>query len=486
VTEAARIAKARRDTAEAIRLADELRRRFPDNAAGYQIGAAAARELLQLDEAAAIIVEGTARFPTEAWPVTEAARIAKARGDTDEVARLAAALRRRFPDNAAGYQIGAAAARDRITRITGARERADVAIRLAAELRSRRLTCPLKNRTALRVAIDPIWSRINPFAKAFARSIADGGFEVYDYNYKTDLPENMDAIILHWPVLFFAEQSERKTLELNRILDAWQAAKRNRGLRLVWVAHDVRPPDTQAHRSSLTELFLATLDGIIYLSERSRGIIHETYGSSVPNELICVHGHYRDDQLSNPQPSPPIESGIRLGYFGLVRPYKGLEELIRSMGELVESPAHLTITGCGLDQAYAVEIEARAAGQPEIRLDLHSDLVPEAELEAAIDEVHGVVLPYRDILNSGSALLALSRNRPVLAPRLGSLPELQDQVGKSWLHLYDGPLKPEFLRSFVDRLHIALPEQCDLSAYDWAPIGQSLCRFIDRICADGE
>src|SRR3546814_10110494 len=56
------------------------------------------------------------------------------------------------------------------------------------------------------------------------------------------------------------------------------------------------------------------------------------------------------------------------------------------------------------------------------------------------DEADAVVLPYRDIVNSGSALLALSRFRPVIAPRLGSLIELQGQVGEDWLWLYDGPL----------------------------------------------
>jgi beta-1,4-mannosyltransferase len=154
------------------------------------------------------------------------------------------------------------------------------------------------------------------------------------------------------------------------------------------------------------------------------------------------------------------------------------------MGELAGSRLTLNVTGFKVDLAYAAMIETMAAGRPEIRLDLRSNLLPEADLEAAIDEIHGVVLPYRDILNSGSSLLALSRNRPVLAPRLGSLPEMQAHVGKDWLHLYDGALSAEVLRSFADRLHSVSLNPCNLSAYDWAPIAQSLHRFIDEICAD--
>ena len=158
--------------------------------------------------------------------------------------------------------------------------------------------------------------------------------------------------------------------------------------------------------------------------------------------------------------------------------------LIRCTRDLTRSQATLTVIGFRFDQAYARKIEAMTAGRPEIRLDLRSDFVPQADLEAAIDDLHGVILPYREILNSGSALFALSRNRPVLAPHLGSLPELQARVGKNWLHLYDGTLSLAFLQSFVESLRTAWSKPCDLSAYDWAPIGQSLRRFIDQICAD--
>ena len=51
-----------------------------------------------------------------------------------------------------------------------------------------------------------------------------------------------------------------------------------------------------------------------------------------------------------------------------------------------------------------------------------------------------VVLPYRDILNSGSAVLALSFDRPVLVPRRGSLGDLQNHVGRQWVRTYEGDI----------------------------------------------
>ena len=62
-----------------------------------------------------------------------------------------------------------------------------------------------------------------------------------------------------------------------------------------------------------------------------------------------------------------------------------------------------------------------------------------------IDANDAVVLPYRNILNSGVALHSLARNKPILAPRTGSLPELQQTVGGDWVHLFDGDISAEGL-----------------------------------------
>src|SRR3546814_12030359 len=109
---------------------------------------------------------------------------------------------------------------------------------------------------------------------------------------------------------------------------------------------------------------------------------------------------------------------------------------------------------------------------------LQLEYLSDAEIERITDEADAVVLPYRDIVNSGSALLALSRFRPVIAPRLGSLIELQGQVGEDWLWLYDGPLTGERMREGIEwvrnKQRISPPV---LSAPEWTQIGEKLGRF---------
>jgi beta-1,4-mannosyltransferase len=137
-----------------------------------------------------------------------------------------------------------------------------------------------RSRSGLRIAIAPIQAA-NTFVKAFAQSIAEGGYEVRGCNYQTDPQENTNVLVLHWPDDFFREQTEQRTLELECLLDTWRSAKLHHGLRLVWVAHNLMPHDAQANGSGLTERFLTVLDGIIYLSERSRKL------GPRPNKVIA-------------------------------------------------------------------------------------------------------------------------------------------------------------------------------------------------------
>ena len=95
-----------------------------------------------------------------------------------------------------------------------------------------------------------------------------------------------------------------------------------------------------------------------------------------------------------------------------------------------------------------------------------------------------MVLPYRAILNSGAAIFALSRARPVLAPNTGSLPELQAIVGSDWLHLYDGEISVDAVEKFADWLkHKPNLERPDLSRLSWERVGKDIAGLIDRLTA---
>jgi hypothetical protein len=94
--------------------------------------------------------------------------------------------------------------------------------------------------------------------------------------------------------------------------------------------------------------------------------------------------------------------------------------------------------------------------------------VADEDICSLFDAADVVVLPYEDVLNSGSAILALSLDKPVIAPLVGSFPDLQSMVGNDWVHLYQTPIDRPKLEATIlwlrlRRTHLALEKSPDLS-----------------------
>ena len=55
------------------------------------------------------------------------------------------------------------------------------------------------------------------------------------------------------------------------------------------------------------------------------------------------------------------------------------------------------------------------------------EFIPAEELQVYLNAADVVVLPYKDILTSGAAVLAMSFGKPVIAPKLGCVAELIEE-----------------------------------------------------------
>jgi hypothetical protein len=91
-----------------------------------------------------------------------------------------------------------------------------------------------------------------------------------------------------------------------------------------------------------------------------------------------------------------------------------------------------------------------AAVESDRRIQVFPEFIDDSKVQYYLGAADLVVLPFADILNSGSALLALSFDRPILVPHLGALPELQERLGSDWVRTYSGPLTAEVLCSAIE------------------------------------
>jgi glycosyltransferase involved in cell wall biosynthesis len=149
--------------------------------------------------------------------------------------------------------------------------------------------------------------------------------------------------------------------------------------------------------------------------------------ATAPSELCCLGG---DD----PPQTPPAHGGAarptvppgpwagRLLFFGIVRPYKGLDVLLRAMAR---GPAHLTLTVAGEFWGGTRETEKLMAelGIAD-RVRLRPGYVPASELPALFAAADALVLPYREATASQNALLAFAHGVPVITTTAGALADL--------------------------------------------------------------
>jgi glycosyltransferase involved in cell wall biosynthesis len=114
-------------------------------------------------------------------------------------------------------------------------------------------------------------------------------------------------------------------------------------------------------------------------------------------------------------------------FFGIVRPYKGLDVLLRA---LACGPTHLTLTVAGEFWGGTGETEKLMAelGIAD-RVRLQPGYVPASEIPALFGAADVLVLPYREATASQNALLAFAHGVPVITTTAGALADLvQDGV----------------------------------------------------------
>lgn len=317
----------------------------------------------------------------------------------------------------------------------------------------------------------------NPYNALLADALTGAGAEVREFALRDLVRARPDIVHLHWPELLFlsthrAWQARARVAAFARLI----RRARRRGTRLIWTVHNDGAHEersTPAVRAALDRMLARDVDAVFSLSAAGDAAARARLGPAVP-VFRTRHGDYRDaypfrDDRLAARAELGIDADARLVVaVGQVRAYKNLERLVAVARALTDPRLRLVVAGAPDGPATADGVERAAAGDSRIRLDLaHLD---DARLTTWLAAADLVALPYRRILNSGAALLALSARRPVLVPALGAMPELATDLGPDWVRTYAGDLTPELLAAAVDWATTPRDDTPDLTAYGWRTI----------------
>ena len=123
--------------------------------------------------------------------------------------------------------------------------------------------------------------------------------------------------------------------------------------------------------------------------------------------------------------SAPKDETVNLLFFGLIRPYKGLEDLLHVFNALPREEAErLWLTVVGETWENCTEPAHLIATSPHRdRITFVNEYVPDEVVSAAFAHADVVVLPYRRSSSSGILHVAMSLGLPIVVTSVGGLPE---------------------------------------------------------------
>ena len=331
----------------------------------------------------------------------------------------------------------------------------------------------------------------NPYNWLLYTHVRALGVEVDEFSPARMLRNKYAIWHLHWPEHFLNHTSAPKAFAKTQALLLLMDWARARGTKLVWTVHNLSAHECIYPRqeSRFWQAFTSRLDGYISLSragmkeaQERHPALRELLGS------IIFHGHYREEypdylDLREARTMLGIPYSARVSlFFGTIRPYKNVPQLIQAFRGFPDSDAILYIAGLPSSSALAEALVRKAA--LDSRVKLHLGFIPKDKVQVYLRAADLVILPYGEVLHSGSTLLALSFDRPVLVPLRGALGELQAQVGGEWVRTYAGEITSSKVEEALRwALETPRPNRAPLEEFDWRKLARQTIKAYHNVIA---
>jgi glycosyltransferase involved in cell wall biosynthesis len=253
-----------------------------------------------------------------------------------------------------------------------------------------------------------------------------------------------EALIFHWWHPFFGPAYRGI------------AAAAGMGIPRIAVCHNVAPHEKGGLWRSAVKFGLQRMSGFIVHARQEANELKELLGD-VP-ALTLFHPVY---DIFPGEDMPKSTARERLGlsendrvvlYFGLIRPYKGVEVLLDAAGRLKDVPG-LKILIVGEIYANRQGIMAKLRKLPPDMVKLVDRYVLNEEVAVWFRAADIVALPYLSATQSGIVPIAYRCHRPVIVTRVGGLPDVVEEGVSGYLV---EPADPEALAMAIRRHFIEL------------------------------
>ncbi|HEY5142964.1 MAG TPA: glycosyltransferase family 4 protein [Solirubrobacteraceae bacterium] len=251
---------------------------------------------------------------------------------------------------------------------------------------------------------------------------------------------------------------------------------------LVLTAHDVLPREPRLGQRDAQRRLYDRVDAVVVHSEHGRARLVGELGVDPARVTVIPHGaftHLLDVPDAAPLPAElaAVTRPVVL-LFGLMRPYKGIDVALEAWRGIDD--AELWVVGMArMDVA-----PLRAAAPPGVRF--VERFVDDRELPAFFERADLVVLPYREIDQSGVLFTALAFGRPLVLSAVGGFPEVAREGAAELVAPGDAAALHATLRRLLDdpAARAALGARAAAAArerFGWDPIARAHLDLYERL-----
>ena len=344
-----------------------------------------------------------------------------------------------------------------------------------------------------RIMAWPLVTPGNPYTEILYANMRALGADVTEFSVKELLRTPPSVWHLHWPDHVLSRPNALQAMIRGVAVLLLATLARHRGCKVMWTVHNLHSHEGRHPRIEewFWRHFIRRVDGYVSLSRSGRDLVLRRFPQlgHTPGFVVPL-GHYRGiypRDLSRHAARATLgvaEDTTVIGYFGRILTYKNVPHLVRVYCQLDGPKSVLLVAGEPVSPGVGDAVTTAANGDPRVRLFLQD--VPATEIQVYLLASDLVVFPYRDILNSSSALLALSFDRPILVPRLGSMAELGERIGADWVATYDGDLTASTLNAALEWARTVPRERCHaLDSLDWSEIALETLNAFREVSGGG-
>ena len=239
-----------------------------------------------------------------------------------------------------------------------------------------------------------------------------------------------DVAHLHWPSFAYAGNGSKTRAVINFMkFCTCLVLLKCKGARIWWTAHNLLPHD----RCELPSLDIIVRHIIIFFCEcifthgkYAAEQLEKRFPATKSKNIQIPHGNWIDHygpvankHEAKTQLSIPEDKFVLL-VFGQLRAYKNIHRLINLIQNEQQHDVYLLIAGRFNSDAYKDSItELLNTEQQNIRLD--AKFIPNEDVPLYLAASDIMVMPYSEILTSGTAVLAISYGLPIMSVQAGFL-----------------------------------------------------------------